>query len=52
VHVHAPFWFGAAMVTVGLVILAVGARLVTRTLAGHHETTLDEAEAILVGDLD
>ena len=52
VHVHAPFWFGAAMVGVGLVILACGARLLTRTLAQHHETRLEEAEAILVGDLD
>ncbi len=29
VHVHAPFWFGAAMVAIGLVILACGARLVS-----------------------
>ena len=41
VHVHAPFWFGAAMVAIGLVILACGARLLTRTLAPHHETALD-----------
>ena len=26
VHVHAPFWFGAASVLVGVVILAAGAR--------------------------
>ena len=52
VHVHAPFWFGAAMVGIGLVILACGARLVTRTLAADHETALDQAEAVLVGDLD
>ena len=49
---HAPFWFGAAMVAIGLVVLASGARLVSRTLAAHHETALDEAEAVLVGDLD
>jgi len=53
VHVHAPFWFGAAMVGIGLVILACGARLLTRTLEQHRdESRLDEAEAILVGDLD
>ena len=52
VHVHAPFWFGAAMVAVGFVILACGARLLTRTLQRHHETSLEAAEAVLVGDLD
>ena len=52
VHVHAPFWFGAAMVAVGLVILACGARLLTRTLQQHHESPLEAAEAILAGDLD
>jgi MFS family permease len=52
VHVHAPFWFGAAMVAVGFVILACGARLLTRTLQQHHETSLEAAEAVLVGDLD
>ena len=51
VHVHAPFWFGAAMVAVGLVILACGARLLTRTLAQHHESRLEAAEVVLVGDL-
>ena len=35
VHVHAPFWFGAAMVAIGLVILACGARLLSRTLGGR-----------------
>jgi MFS family permease len=51
-HVHAPFWFGAVMVAIGLAILASGARLLTRTLEGHHESRVGEAEAIMVGDLD
>ena len=54
-HVHAPFWFGAVMVTIGLVVLAVGARRVSRALAGRHAVAVRseaEAEALLVGDLD
>ncbi len=53
-HVHAPFWFGAAAVLVGVVILALGARTVAATT--HHEDPArdseEEAEAVLVGDLD
>jgi ACDE family multidrug resistance protein len=52
VHVHAPFWFGAVMVAVGVVIMAGGARVITRALAGSHESRRQEAEAVLVGDLD
>jgi MFS transporter, ACDE family, multidrug resistance protein len=55
VHVHAPFWFGAMMVAIGLAVLASGGRLVSRALAGHHTIavhTSAEAEAIMVGDLD
>jgi MFS family permease len=58
IHLHAPFWFGAASVAVGVVILAVGARTVARALRTEHaETTSqdearEEAEAVLVGDLD
>lgn len=55
VHVHAPFWFGATMVALGLLVLASGARLVGGALAGHRtvpQHSQDEAEAILVGDLD
>jgi MFS transporter, ACDE family, multidrug resistance protein len=54
-HVHAPFWFGAVMVTIGLVVLAVGARRVSRALAGRHAVAVRseaEAEVLLVGDLD
>jgi len=52
VHVHAPFWFGAAMVAVGVAILGAGSGVVTRALRGGHESRADEAEAVLVGDLD
>jgi MFS family permease len=54
-HVHAPFWFGAVMVAVGLAILAAGARPVRRALAGHHAVEVrsaTEAEAVMLGDLD
>jgi hypothetical protein len=52
VHVHAPFVFGAVMVGVGVVIMGSGARVLTRALEGSHESRIDEAEAVLVGDLD
>jgi hypothetical protein len=29
-----------------------GARVLTRALEGSHESRIDEAEAVLVGDLD
>lgn len=53
VDVHAPFWFGAAAVAVGVVIVAAGTRTINRALHGvipaaHGEV---EAEAVLVGDL-
>ncbi|WP_445259191.1 MFS transporter [Nocardioides aurantiacus] len=54
-HVHAPFWFGAAMVAIGVVVLAVGGRTVaatTRHEESPEEAQRDEAEAVLVGDLD
>ncbi len=53
-HVHAPFWFGAASVLVGVAVLAVGFRTVARALAAEpSETPVErEAEAVLVGDLD
>ncbi len=51
--VHAPFWFGAIAVVVGVVILVLGTPTVRRALHGavpaRHGTT--EAEAELVGDL-
>ena len=57
IHVHAPFWFGAASVAVGVLILAAGSRTVARALRTDHtetpeEEARDEAEAVLVGDLD
>ena len=52
VHVHAPFWFGAAMVAVGVAILGAGAGVVSRALEGHRESRAQEVEAVLVGDLD
>jgi ACDE family multidrug resistance protein len=52
VHVHAPFVFGAVMVAIGVAIMAAGAPLLNRALEGRHETRADEAEAVLVGDLD
>ena len=52
VHVHAPFVFGAVTVAVGVVIMASGARVITRALEGRHDTPAGEAEAVLVGDLD
>jgi MFS family permease len=56
VHVHAPFVFGAASVLVGVIVLALGFRPVARALRDGHEVPArdseDEAEAVLVGDLD
>jgi ACDE family multidrug resistance protein len=52
VHVHAPFWFGALMVAVGVAIMAGGSRVVTRALEGSRQSARDQAEAVLVGDLD
>lgn len=52
VDLHAPFWFGAAAVAVGVVIVAAGARTIAAALDGtpaHHGVT--EAESELVGDL-
>jgi len=50
--VHAPFVFGAVMVAVGVAIMVGGSRVLNRALEGAHETPADQAEAILVGDLD
>jgi hypothetical protein len=52
VHVHAPFVFGAVMVAIGVAVMASGAGLLSRALEGSHESARDEAEALLVGDLD
>ena len=50
VNLHAPFWFGAGAVAVGVVILVAGRRLVAGT-ATPETHAFAEAEAELVGDL-
>jgi predicted MFS family arabinose efflux permease len=51
--VHAPFWFGAAAIAVGVVIIAAGSPVIRKALhgelAGGH--SVEEAEAELIGDL-
>jgi ACDE family multidrug resistance protein len=51
-HVHAPFVFGAVMVATGVVIMVAGSGVLTRALEGVHESPADQAQAVLVGDLD
>nr|WP_258562820.1 MFS transporter [Nocardioides sp. MAH-18] len=52
VGVHAPFWFGAIAVGVGVVILALGAVTIGRALRSAPSAhSPAEAEAELVGDL-
>ncbi|WP_395656268.1 MFS transporter [Nocardioides sp.] len=53
VGVHAPFWFGAAAVTVGVVVVALGTPTIRRALDGAAPAhgSEAEAEAELVGDL-
>lgn len=53
VGIHAPFWFGAVAVAVGVAIVSAGTPTIRRALHGgapaaHSET---EAQAELVGDL-
>lgn len=53
VDVHAPFWFGAAAVALGVVVAVAGAGTVRRALGAApapHGTT--EATALAVGDAD
>ena len=50
VSIHAPFWMGAAVVTVAVVILAVGSRYLRGDEAPAPRSEA-EAEAELVGDL-
>jgi hypothetical protein len=52
VHVHAPFVFGAVMVAIGVAVMVGGSRVLSRALEGSHESSVDQAEAVLVGDLD
>jgi ACDE family multidrug resistance protein len=50
--VHAPFWFGAIAIAVGVVIIAAGSPTIRRALEGAGPAHgADEAEAELVGDL-
>jgi predicted MFS family arabinose efflux permease len=50
--VHAPFWFGAIAIAVGVVIIAAGSPTIRRALEGSAPAHgVDEAEAELVGDL-
>ncbi|GAA1132746.1 MFS transporter [Nocardioides aquiterrae] len=50
--VHAPFWFGAIAIAVGVVIIAAGTPVIRRALDGAAPVHgAEEAEAELVGDL-
>jgi predicted MFS family arabinose efflux permease len=51
--VHAPFWFGAAAIAVGVVIIAAGSPVIRKALHGEvaGEHSVEEADAELVGDL-
>jgi predicted MFS family arabinose efflux permease len=53
IGVHAPFWFGAAAVAVGVVVVVAGTPTIRRALEGHLPGSHgpDEAEAELIGDL-
>ena len=54
VNVHAPFYFGAIAVFVGVAVLVAGGGVVSRGVAsgadGPH--TVEAAEDVLVGDID
>jgi len=51
VSVHAPFWFGAGAVTIGVVVVAAGTPTIRRALHDEAPSAQDEAEAELLGDL-
>lgn len=51
VGVHAPFWFGAASVTVGVAVVAAGTATIGRALRDEATNAQAEAEAELLGDL-
>ncbi len=53
VSVHAPFWMGAGAVLVAVLVLVVGKKAVERggQVVPVHGTA-EEAEAVLVGDMD
>ena len=54
VNVHAPFYFGAAAVFVGVVVMAAGGPLVARGISATREQpgSVEQAEDVLVGDID
>jgi len=54
VNVHAPFWFGAAFVALGVVLLAAGYGVVDHALHGEvpPSHSAEEAADVLTGDLD
>jgi MFS family permease len=53
VSVHAPFWMGAGVVSVAVLVLAVGRRhLAPRVEVTPEHASAEEAEAVLVGDAD
>lgn len=49
---HAPFWFGAVVVAVAAVVMLAGAPLLKRAQHEVPSHSEEEAEAVLVGDLD
>ncbi len=51
IDVHAPFWFGAAAVTLGVVVVAAGTPTIRRALHAGPPSAEAEAEAELLGDL-
>ena len=51
VGLHAPFWFGAVAVAIGVVIVALGTPTIRRALHDAMPAHGSEAEAELVGDL-
>ncbi|GAA1964252.1 MFS transporter [Nocardioides panacihumi] len=52
VSVHAPFYFGGIAVAVGVVVMALGGRIVTRGSATDSPGSVEVAEDVLVGDID
>ena len=52
VGIHAPFWFGATAVLVGIVIVAAGSRTISRTLHAPVAHSVEEAEVLVTADLD
>jgi predicted MFS family arabinose efflux permease len=49
---HVPFWAGAACVGVGVLVLLVGRRFLPDHVEEAPAHSVDEAEAVLVGDAD